>query len=72
MRLIEDLVHYKGGSQEEMKNWLGSDLEYVEQCEGDLGDKMLNSVLSSFLEGNRYLIIWYCAFLNDLKKIEFG
>lgn len=39
-----------------MKNWLGSDLEYVEQCDGDLGDKMLNSVLLSFLEGIRYLV----------------
>ena len=33
-------IHFSGGSREQMAGWLGRDLDYVIQDEGDLGARM--------------------------------
>jgi len=63
---IDFQVHYKGGTMEQMQTWLGSDLDYVEQCDGDLGEKMLNSIFLSFQQGLRKVVI----FGADIPAIE--
>jgi uncharacterized protein len=39
-RPISIEIHFAGGSQELMQNWLGGDLNYYPQINGDLGMKM--------------------------------
>jgi glycosyltransferase A (GT-A) superfamily protein (DUF2064 family) len=34
-----------------MKHWLGEDIEMVSQKEGDLGDKLTNSIALAFQDG---------------------
>ncbi len=36
-------IHFSGGSREQMVGWLGPDLDYVIQGEGDLGARMRQS-----------------------------
>lgn len=44
-------VCYTGGSKEEMKVWLGNDLTYTEQAQGDLGVRMYSSITGAFNTG---------------------
>jgi rSAM/selenodomain-associated transferase 1 len=37
-------VHYTGGSREEMEKWLGADLTYKPQHEGDIGTRMYTAI----------------------------
>ncbi len=36
---------------EEMRKWLGEELSYIPQCEGDLGDRLTYGVRKAFAEG---------------------
>ena len=47
---IETIVHYTGGSKEKMASWLGP-LNYVEQTDGDLGQRMRSAFDHTFAEG---------------------
>ena len=44
-------VRFAGGDLQLMQNWLGSDLLYQPQGEGDLGSRMARSLLSAFQSG---------------------
>ncbi len=44
-------VCFTGGSIGRMQTWLGSDLSYVEQEEGDLGARMFSAIKKSLNEG---------------------
>lgn len=51
-------VRFAGGNRDLMRRWLGNDLMYTVQGEGDLGDRMGRSLQSAFNSGvNRTLII---------------
>ncbi len=41
-------VRYEGGSAERMREWLGSDIAYVEQGAGDLGERMARAFAENF------------------------
>ncbi len=41
-------VRFAGGDKQLMQDWLGSDINCLPQGEGDLGEKMANSLLSAF------------------------
>ncbi len=41
-------VRFAGGNKQLMQDWLGSDLDCLAQGEGDLGQKMANSLLFAF------------------------
>lgn len=53
--LIE--VHFIGGNQQLMKEWLGSGVEYIEQVPGDLGFKMYSAFERAFSLNNQRVII---------------
>ena len=44
-------VHFAGGNQQLMQEWLGSDLVYRKQDEGDLGQRMKSAFEASFAAG---------------------
>lgn len=41
-------VHFAGGNKSLMSDWLGEDLTYIPQVDGDLGNKMLTSFQKAF------------------------
>ncbi len=50
-------IRYTGGSLEKMKAWLGDDLGYTDQGEGDLGERMERTFSDHFKEGAEQVII---------------
>jgi rSAM/selenodomain-associated transferase 1 len=44
-------IHFTGGSREQMAGWLGTDLDYVIQAEGDLGARMEEAFQKGFRQG---------------------
>jgi hypothetical protein len=50
-------VRFAGGDQVLMQAWLGPDLCYVSQGEGDLGDRMARSFQTAFAAGERRTLI---------------
>ena len=51
LRLIAVTVYFAGGNTELMQQWLGSDLRYQCQGEGDLGSRMALAFANAFKEG---------------------
>ncbi len=49
-------IHYSGGSNSLMKKWLGPELHYLEQCSGDLGQRMA-SAISMHLEKYKKIVL---------------
>jgi len=47
-RKINLEVHFAGGNEQLMSAWLGEDLDYIAQVDGDLGDKMNSSFSRAF------------------------
>jgi rSAM/selenodomain-associated transferase 1 len=50
-------IRFAGGNQQLMQEWLGSDLIYQEQGEGDLGSRMARSLASAFRNGAQQVVI---------------
>ncbi|MEM9926060.1 MAG: TIGR04282 family arsenosugar biosynthesis glycosyltransferase [Cyanobacteria bacterium P01_D01_bin.50] len=50
-------VRFTGGDLQLMQNWLGTELNYQLQGEGDLGKRMENSFLSAFSRGAQEVVI---------------
>jgi uncharacterized protein len=50
-------VRFTGGDLEKMRNWLGSDLLYQLQGEGDLGARMERSLVNAFSQKAEQVII---------------
>ena len=44
-------IHHTGGSQQQMEDWLGTDLIYQNQIDGDLGARMAAAFQNSFDSG---------------------
>ena len=44
-------IHHTGGSQQQMEDWLGTDLIYQNQIDGDLGARMTAAFQNSFDSG---------------------
>jgi rSAM/selenodomain-associated transferase 1 len=44
-------IHHTGGSQQQMQDWLGSDIIYQNQIDGDLGARMTAAFQKSFNSG---------------------
>jgi hypothetical protein len=44
-------VHFAGGNEQLMQEWLGSSLVYRRQSEGDIGDRMASAFQASFAAG---------------------
>ncbi|NEP00593.1 MAG: glycosyltransferase [Symploca sp. SIO2E9] len=50
-------VHFNGGDQQLMAQWLGSELAYRKQSEGDLGRRMTSAFETSFAAGMTRVVI---------------
>jgi uncharacterized protein len=50
-------VRFAGGNSQLMEEWLGSDLIYQSQGDGDLGSRMMRSLFSSFESGAEKVVI---------------
>ena len=50
-------IRFVGGNIQLMENWLGSDLKYRKQGEGNLGERMLAALKEAFNHGNKYVVI---------------
>ncbi|MDJ0555696.1 MAG: TIGR04282 family arsenosugar biosynthesis glycosyltransferase [Microcoleaceae cyanobacterium MO_207.B10] len=50
-------IRFVGGDIQLIKNWLGSDLKYQEQGEGDLGDRLIRAFQAAFKKSNKYVVI---------------
>ena len=53
---IPTSVYYTGGSEEKMTSWLGS-MTYIEQVEGDIGEKMMAAFSHAFSDGSHAAIL---------------
>jgi hypothetical protein len=56
-RPISVEVYFAGGSQQLMQEWLGSDVVYRQQSEGDLGRRMASAFQASFAVGMQRVVI---------------
>ncbi|MDB9379049.1 TIGR04282 family arsenosugar biosynthesis glycosyltransferase, partial [Nodularia sphaerocarpa] len=56
-RAISWEVRFAGGNSQLMQDWLGSDLVYHTQGEGDLGARMVRSLACAFQSGAEQVII---------------
>lgn len=64
-------LRYTGGSLDQMRDWLGADLEYTEQGDGDLGERMERAVTEHLKAGaERVVIIGSDCPSNDWKNIK--
>ena len=61
-------VHYVGGNQQLMEQWLGDNLTYYSQQQGDLGQKMCSAFTKAFAAGNERVVTIGidCPDLNEL------
>jgi hypothetical protein len=50
-------VHFAGGTQQLMRDWLGSDTVYREQSEGDIGKRMAIAFHGAFATGMTSVVI---------------
>lgn len=50
-------VHFNGGNQQLMTEWLGKDLDFIPQFSGDLGQKMNSAFAQTFDLGNQQVAI---------------
>ena len=68
-------VHFDGGNgQQEMQEWLGSDLIYKPQSIGDLGSRIVHSLCGAFQDGVAHVVVigTDCPGLNpELMKEAF-
>ena len=57
LRLIAIAVYFTGGNTQLMQQWLGNDVRYQCQGEGDLGSRMALAFASAFEEGSKSVVI---------------
>ena len=50
-------IHFAGGSQEQMAQWLGQDLQYIPQVPGDLGQKLQSALARAFKLKHRRVVV---------------
>lgn len=57
LREIEIAVYFAGGNSDLMRDWLGDDVSYYAQAEGNLGNKMQSAFADSFAKNNERVVI---------------
>jgi len=68
------IVQYTGGNIPKMRDWLGTDLPYEQQAEGDLGARMLAAVEQAMPDADRVILVGTdCPFItSDLVQHAFA
>jgi uncharacterized protein len=57
LKEIEVIVYFTGGNINLMQDWLGNDLNYLPQVEGDLGIKMRSAFADTFQKNSERIVI---------------
>lgn len=57
LREVDIAVYFAGGNINLMRDWLGDDISYYAQAEGDLGFKMQSAFADSFAINNERVVI---------------
>jgi uncharacterized protein len=57
LKEIEVIVYFSGGNDNLMEDWLGDDLNYLAQVEGDLGVKMRSAFANTFQKNSERVVI---------------
>ena len=57
LREVVAEVHFAGGNQQLMQDWLGRDVKYVTQTGSDLGEKMRSAFEEAFKSGSQRVVI---------------
>lgn len=55
-RSLHLAVHFAGGSQSEVRAWLGTDVALTPQCSGSLGERLIHALTQTFREGKQRAI----------------
>jgi uncharacterized protein len=50
-RAVEAEIHFSGSNESQMQAWLGMGWNYHQQSEGDLGDRLISALTTSFQSG---------------------
>ncbi|OJJ26055.1 hypothetical protein BI308_08505 [Roseofilum reptotaenium AO1-A] len=54
---IQLVVYFTGSTVQAMQTWLGADLVYRSQGQGDLGEKLYRAIEQSFAEGMEHIVV---------------
>jgi rSAM/selenodomain-associated transferase 1 len=57
LREVDIAVYFAGGNSDLMRNWLGHDVSYYAQAEGDLGVKMQSALADNFANNSERVVI---------------
>jgi len=57
LRPAEVVVYFEGGSLELVRSWLGPDLHYLAQGNGNLGQRMANAFTAAFKHGYKRIVM---------------
>ncbi len=64
-------IRYTGGSEQQMREWLGGDLDYAEQGDGDLGERMRRTFEKHFsTRAERVVIVGSDCPSNGWKNMQ--
>ena len=65
-------VHFAGGNEQLMQDWLGSSISYQQQSEGDIGCRMASAFEASFKAGMNHVVVigTDCPDLNASLLVE--
>ncbi len=50
-------IHFDGGDEQQMRDWLGQDLNYQPQAAGDIGQRMAHALCSNLQEAEKILLL---------------
>ena len=57
LRPVAAVVYFAGGSLQLMQDWLGTEINFLEQGEGDLGQRLADACSTAFKQGYRRVVI---------------
>jgi rSAM/selenodomain-associated transferase 1 len=57
IRQVEPIVYFTGGSHALMQDWLGTDLRFLEQGKGDLGQRLQLACAAAFNQSSKRVVI---------------
>ncbi len=65
-------VHFAGGTAQDMRSWLGNELTFIAQSEGDLGVRLASALRQGFTAGLQRIVIVGsdCPTLGEAQIIE--
>jgi rSAM/selenodomain-associated transferase 1 len=56
-RSIELMIYFSGGNKDLIQTWLGQDLNYHSQSQGDLGQRMSSAFAEAFAMGRKRVVL---------------